>query len=232
MTVAINTGASVDTTTTPAPEGHDAAMIAKVDAQASTAPADGGQTSTTTPAADRPAWLPEKFATAEDFAKSYAALEAKLGGGDKAPTADTTKPATTEIPTADAARDQVTQAGLDFDAINAEFAKDGKLSDATYDRLAKAGHQLAPPLTATSLASRLSPTKSATKCLRRLVVRKPTVRSCSGLRRTCPRRRDQRLQQGDERRRHQRHEAGGRWSEGSLHRSQRHHAQAAQWRLR
>jgi hypothetical protein len=139
MTVAINTGASVDTTTTPAPEGHDAAMIAKVDAQASTAPADGGQTSTTTPAADRPAWLPEKFATAEDFAKSYAALEAKLGGGDKAPTADTTKPATTEIPTADAARDQVTQAGLDFDAINAEFAKDGKLSDATYDRLAKAG---------------------------------------------------------------------------------------------
>jgi hypothetical protein len=32
--------------------------------------------------------------------------------------------------------------------------------------------------------------------------------------------------------RHQRHEARGRWSQGPLHRSQRHRAQAAQWRQR
>jgi hypothetical protein len=33
----------------------------------------------------------------------------------------------------------VEQAGLDFEALNTEFAKDGQLSDATYDKLAKAG---------------------------------------------------------------------------------------------
>lgn len=35
------------------------------------------------PAADRPAWLPEKFKSPEAMAEAYAALEKRLGGGDK-----------------------------------------------------------------------------------------------------------------------------------------------------
>jgi hypothetical protein len=130
MTVQINTGAAVDTTTTPAPEGHDAAMVAKVDAQTSPAPVADSQTSP-----ERPAWLPEKFATAEDFAKSYTELEKKLGA-PAAPAA----PASLEVP-ADpaAAAAAVTSAGLDFEALTAEFNKDGALSEATYDKLTKAG---------------------------------------------------------------------------------------------
>jgi hypothetical protein len=133
MTVVLNTGAAVDTTSTPAPEGHDAAMAAKVDAGTNvSAPATPA-----TPAADRPAWLPEKFASAEDFAKAYGELEKKLG----APKVETpAAPASTEIPaTPDAARSQVENAGLDFDALSAEFNKDGKLSEATYEKLAKGG---------------------------------------------------------------------------------------------
>jgi hypothetical protein len=138
MTVALNTGAGVDTTTTAAPEGHDAAMIAKAEGQTSPVAAAGSETSTTPPA-DRPAWLPEKFATAEDFAKSYTELEKKLGTGTTPP-ADKTAAPTLEVPkTEEGARAQVENAGLNFDEINAEFAKDGKLSDATYEKLSKAG---------------------------------------------------------------------------------------------
>lgn len=135
MTVALNTGANIDTETTPAPEGHEAAMVAKFEASQKTAP------EATAPAApettERPAWLPEKFKTAEEFAKSYSELEKKLGGSQT-----TEKPAatTTEIPaTTDAAREQVENAGLDFDAISDEFTTAGALSEATYEKLAKAG---------------------------------------------------------------------------------------------
>lgn len=134
MTVALNTGAGTDTSTTAAPEGHEAAMIAKVDGQ--TTPATPA---TTEAAPERPAWLPEKFKTVEDFAKSYTELEKKLGSTTETQTAKT-ETTTTEIPAnTDAARAQVEQAGLDFEALSTEFNKDGKLSDATYDKLAKAG---------------------------------------------------------------------------------------------
>lgn len=131
MTVALNTGSPESTTTTAAPEGHDAAMIAKAEGQV-TAPA-----ATTEAPAERPAWLPEKFKTVEELAASYTELEKKIGGGEK----PAEKPAatSTEIPKPDAARAQVEGAGLDFDAVSAEFTKDGKLSDATYETLAKGG---------------------------------------------------------------------------------------------
>jgi hypothetical protein len=133
MTVVLNTGAAADTTTTPAPEGHDAAMAAKVDAGTKVA----APVVPETPAADRPAWLPEKFASAEDFAKAYNELEKKQG---TAKPAEAAKPGSLEVPQTPAdARAQVEGAGLDFDAVTAEFTADGKLSEATYEKLAKAG---------------------------------------------------------------------------------------------
>lgn len=115
------------------PAGHDAAMVAKVDG-ASTPP--------------RPEWLPEKFASAEDLAKSYAALEAKLGQAPApAPAAATpaapaaapaaaTPPASLEIAATEAA---VTDAGLNMAALNEEYATTGALSEASMAKLAKAG---------------------------------------------------------------------------------------------
>lgn len=79
--------------------------------------------------ADRPTWLPEKFKTPEDMAKAYGELEKKLGGSQK--------------PEADAdvqkATDAVEKSGVDLDALSAEFMKNGKLSDESYQQLEKAG---------------------------------------------------------------------------------------------
>jgi hypothetical protein len=133
MVAALNTGTVESTETTPAPAGHDAAMIAKADAGTTVAPAPAAPVSP-----ERPAWLPEKFATAEDFAKSYSELEKKLGSTPAAEKPAETKPAGTEIPTPEA-QAQVEKAGLNFDEVNAEYAKDGKLSDATYEKLSKGG---------------------------------------------------------------------------------------------
>lgn len=66
----------------------------------------------------RPAWLPEKFKTAEDMAKSYTELEKKVGA-----------PAPAALP-----------AGIDVAAIANEYATNGgKLSDATQKSLADKG---------------------------------------------------------------------------------------------
>lgn len=66
---------------------------------------------------DRPAWLPEKFKTAEDFAKSYGELEKKLG-----------EKSATPVPTL--------PAGIDVAAISKEFAENGgKLTDETLKSL-------------------------------------------------------------------------------------------------
>lgn len=88
--------------------------------------ADGSVSATpaatpTPPAVDpnRPAWLPEKFKDPEAMAKSYAELEAKLG-----------TPPKVEDPPAPAPN----PSGIDFPALEAEYAKDGALSK---DSLAK-----------------------------------------------------------------------------------------------
>lgn len=117
-----------------APSGHDQAMINLVDGKA--APA----------AAERPAWLPAKFANAEAMAASYAALEAKQGG---APVAD---PAVTPVVAPAAAPVTATPievaaavktAGLDLAALNTEFATSGALSTDSYTKLAAAGYDKA-----------------------------------------------------------------------------------------
>lgn len=98
------------------------------------------------PATERPEWLPENFKSPEDLAASYKNLQAeytKLKQG-VAPAAED-KPAE-EAPKADgdltidkAATDAVTGAGLDVDRLSDEYYTEGKLSDASYEALSKAG---------------------------------------------------------------------------------------------
>jgi hypothetical protein len=129
-----------------APPGHDAAMIAKVDAKAAAIQAElGGNPNGTpagqvTPPADgakqRPDNVPEKFWDAakgvvnvEAMLKSHSELEKKLGAGPAAGTPDAMQ----------AAQAAVTAAKLDMGTLTQEFAKDGKLGDASYAALAAAG---------------------------------------------------------------------------------------------
>lgn len=94
---------------------------------------------------ERPSWLPEKFKTVEDFAKSYSELEKKLGqGGAKETPAQPETPATPETKTEvtaeeKAAREATANAGLDFDALSAKFAEAGALEETDYAALEKAG---------------------------------------------------------------------------------------------
>lgn len=126
-----------------APEGHDAAMIAKADNAAAAAaalaspkpPIDADKTTV----AERPAHIPEKFWDAakgevrvEDLAKSYAELEA-LKGKPAAPEAKTE-----EVDPAAAAA-AATKAGLDLSALETEYRTAGKLSDDNMAKLKAAG---------------------------------------------------------------------------------------------
>ncbi len=75
---------------------------------------------------DRPAWLPEKFKTPEDFAASYKELETKLGSQ---------KPDATKEGGEKPAEPQV----LDLSSAVEEYAKDGALSEATFKALEAKG---------------------------------------------------------------------------------------------
>lgn len=119
---------------------HDAAMAAKFDAGTGNEPAVNNEppadgTGTNDTPADRPEWLPEKFKTVEDFVKSHAELEKKLGqpkddeGQNQEPTDDATK----------AAKEAVESKGLDFTSMSNEYWQNGELSDATYEALEKGG---------------------------------------------------------------------------------------------
>lgn len=89
---------------------------------------------------DRPAWLPEKFKSVDDFVKSYGELEKKLGGGkkDEAPAPEEAPKATQEQ--RKAAEDATKKAGLDLSSVSKEYADNGGLTDATYTKLAEAGY--------------------------------------------------------------------------------------------
>jgi hypothetical protein len=140
-------GASTPPVTAPAapvpgsPE-YNAAMVAKFD-QRSGNP-DGAAPPPTTPVADRPAWLPEKFKTPEDMAKAYGELESKLGA-PKPPVAPTAAPkdplAVTPqaAPTEAAAAQAVASAGLDFGALEQEFLDKGAISPENYATLEAKG---------------------------------------------------------------------------------------------
>lgn len=88
---------------------------------------------------ERPAWLPDKFATPEDLVKSYGELETKLGTTTK--TEPVVKSTPLVIKEAVLSPEQlVAKAGLDMLALSKEYQEnDGKLSDASIAALNKAG---------------------------------------------------------------------------------------------
>jgi hypothetical protein len=103
---------------------------------------------TTQETPQRPEWLPEKFQSPEDMAKAYAELEKKLGTPAKpdpaqpAPAAkpsDSVKVGDNPQETQEQAQQVVENAGLNFDDFSTEFADKGELSEASYEKLAKAG---------------------------------------------------------------------------------------------
>ena len=107
----------------PTLEEQAAAMDATAsESENSDLPSDGGDQE------DRPDWLPEKFSSPEEMAKSYASLEAKMS-----------EPQEEEAPEAEEAKEAVENAGLDFDALSNEYYAQGSLSDEAYETLAKAG---------------------------------------------------------------------------------------------
>lgn len=127
---------------TPGTPEHEAAMAAKFEAGTGNlppaTPPAGDPAADPAPAGDRPDWLPEKFKTVEDFVKSHAELEKKLGSGnkeDKGGEAEGSAP-----DTEDAARKTVADAGLNFDELAADYQTNGgKLSDEAYAKMEAAG---------------------------------------------------------------------------------------------
>jgi hypothetical protein len=132
---------------TPAPADN---IVSTVNGGVQVIPKEATDPATVTPpapaAADpsRPAWLPEKFKTAEDMAKSYGELEKKLGAAKPdASTNDGKGPATVPVTPVPAVPADVlavaTAAKLDIAAMSTEFAQTGKLSDASMKSLTDAG---------------------------------------------------------------------------------------------
>ena len=76
---------------------------------------------------DRPEWLPEKFTSAEEMAKAYSELERKMSSPEVAEEQE------------EEMRDNLDQAGVDYDAMSQEFFENGELSEASYETLDKAG---------------------------------------------------------------------------------------------
>lgn len=145
----------VDTVVVNAPTGEDdpqhvQQMVDVVDNanKAANEAASGNEPTATEGATEeRPTWLPEKFKSAEDLAKAYSELEAKLGGkkDDPAPTDDGTQTTENtdkpdgEVTNTEQAREELANRGLDLDTFSQEFAQTGKLSDASYETLEKSG---------------------------------------------------------------------------------------------
>jgi hypothetical protein len=82
---------------------------------------------------ERPEWLPEKFETPEDLAKAYAELEKAKSKGEKPTDPDA------EAATDEAAEKAVGEAGLDMEALSAEYSENGELTQDSLDALAKVG---------------------------------------------------------------------------------------------
>ena len=79
----------------------------------------------------RPDWLPEKFKSAEDLARAYSELERRQS--------QQPQQAQPQQDTANAARETVESAGVDFDELSSEWAQNGELAAESYDKLEKAG---------------------------------------------------------------------------------------------
>ena len=90
---------------------------------------DGGE--------DRPSWLPEKFATVEDYLAYVKELEEGKTKDDPADTDEVAEPTPEERK---AAEEATARAGLDLNTVSKEWFDNGGLTADTYDKLAKAGY--------------------------------------------------------------------------------------------
>ena len=82
---------------------------------------------------DRPEWLPEKFKSAEDLAKAYGELEKRQSQQEQPQQTEQQKTAD------EAARETVESAGVDFNALTAEYAENGELATESYEKLEQSG---------------------------------------------------------------------------------------------
>ena len=77
---------------------------------------------------ERPEWLPEKFANAEELAKAYSNLESKLGNNEQTEEAPVEEQPQTQ--------DEVEKAtGLKLDDYYNEYSENGNLSDESFNKL-------------------------------------------------------------------------------------------------
>lgn len=95
---------------------------------------------------ERPAWLPEKFASAEDMAAAYGELEAKQSAGGKEAPAEGTAASEQTAEGEEAGDPAYTLPGVEADQLQGffdEFAEAGSLGDESYSTLAAAGYDRA-----------------------------------------------------------------------------------------
>jgi hypothetical protein len=86
------------------------------------------------PTEERPEWLPEKFNSPEEMAKSYSELEKKMGQGtDK--NEEEEQPQQTEENNEDNTQENSNYNEAVVEASQEFFANDGKLSEETYQKL-------------------------------------------------------------------------------------------------
>lgn len=124
-------------TTGEAPDDHNQKMIDKAN----------GITPTETPpnvddlSGSRPSWLPEKFKTPEDMAKSYAELEAMQSRGKTVdPPAEPTPPVEPPSDNSLEIDAALKSKGLELSEFSREYDTTGKISPESYEKLAAAGY--------------------------------------------------------------------------------------------
>jgi hypothetical protein len=124
---------TTNATPTPSSAEHDAAMIAKVDANVAAAKVTPVAAAETPASTERPAWLPAEFETPEAFVEDY---NAKKAAADAQPDAAAEAARTAEA--AEAAK-VAAGAGLNYDDLTAEYGTAGELSADSYAKLEAAG---------------------------------------------------------------------------------------------
>ena len=118
-------------------------MVDKVEVQSAETTTDK-PVEETKPTQSKPEGLPEKFNSVDELVKSYSELEKKLGEQSQ-PTEKSVDPVSkTELKgqpksDLDIATKAVDSAGLNMESLSEEYAKEGKLADASYTSLEKAG---------------------------------------------------------------------------------------------
>lgn len=88
---------------------------------------------------ERPEWLPEKFASAEDMAKSYAELEKRMGQGAKEDTEEQPQEQQQEEETNEDNQEAGNYNEAVVEASQEFFQNDGQLSEETYQKLEQIG---------------------------------------------------------------------------------------------